>query len=212
MCDKVMTHNVADGVMIGPAIPLAGEPLPLELVNTTFVDGGRRGRVVDALGTPVELDRWLHGHAAEFDPDIREGLSRARATPAQLETYLRLRAALRGALACLTTGQPPTTGDLDVINTNSRNNAHWTEVVTGTPPRSVSRWCLEDWVMVAAGAIAAAGVELLAGPQGDRLRACPAAGCVLYFVKTHPRREWCGPVCGNRARVARYGQRRRGDT
>ena len=31
-----------------------------------------------------------------------------------------------------------------------------------------------------------------------------APGCVLYFIKDHPRREWCSTACGNRARAARH--------
>ena len=34
------------------------------------------------------------------------------------------------------------------------------------------------------------------------VRACYAPGCVLYFMKTHPRREWCSVACGNRVRAA----------
>ncbi|GAA4549378.1 CGNR zinc finger domain-containing protein [Pseudonocardia xishanensis] len=56
-------------------------------------------------------------------------------------------------------------------------------------------------------ALAEQGVELFAGDQ--ELRACPGPGCVLYFVKRHPRREWCSAGCGNRARVARHYRRHR---
>ncbi|MGW3040938.1 CGNR zinc finger domain-containing protein [Kitasatospora sp. NPDC001159] len=42
------------------------------------------------------------------------------------------------------------------------------------------------------------------------LRACHGPGCVQFFVKDHPRREWCGPGCGNRARAARHYHRQRG--
>jgi predicted RNA-binding Zn ribbon-like protein len=51
--------------------------------------------------------------------------------------------------------------------------------------------------------IAQQAVALLAD-RGDQLRACHAPGCVLYFVKSHPRREWCSVACGNRARAARH--------
>ena len=53
-------------------------------------------------------------------------------------------------------------------------------------------------------------VGLLGGADAARLRACYAPGCVLYFVKTHPRREWCSVACGNRVRAARHYQRARG--
>jgi predicted RNA-binding Zn ribbon-like protein len=51
--------------------------------------------------------------------------------------------------------------------------------------------------------VAQQAVALLAD-DGDKLRACHAPGCVLYFVKSHPRREWCSVACGNRARAARH--------
>lgn len=57
--------------------------------------------------------------------------------------------------------------------------------------------------------VATDAVHLLAGPDAPQLRACHAPGCVLYFIKTHPRREWCSDGCGNRVRAARHYQRTR---
>jgi predicted RNA-binding Zn ribbon-like protein len=57
--------------------------------------------------------------------------------------------------------------------------------------------------------VATDAVHLLTGPNAPRLRACQAPGCVLYFVKFHPRRAWCSEACGNRARAARHYQRTR---
>jgi len=55
-------------------------------------------------------------------------------------------------------------------------------------------------------------VHLLTGPDAPWLRACQAPGCVLYFLKTHPRRERCSEACGNRTRAARHYQRIRKPT
>ena len=55
--------------------------------------------------------------------------------------------------------------------------------------------------------VAIDAVHLLTGPEAAQLRACQAPGCVLYFLKTHPRREWCSEACGNRTRAARHYQR-----
>jgi predicted RNA-binding Zn ribbon-like protein len=55
--------------------------------------------------------------------------------------------------------------------------------------------------------VAEDAIQLLAGDDAASLRACYAPGCVLYFVKTHPRRQWCSVACGNRARAARHYQR-----
>ncbi|HEY8558609.1 MAG TPA: CGNR zinc finger domain-containing protein [Actinomycetes bacterium] len=41
-----------------------------------------------------------------------------------------------------------------------------------------------------------------AGPGGT--------GCGRWFVASRPRQRWCSPTCGNRARVARFQERRRG--
>ncbi|MER6023978.1 CGNR zinc finger domain-containing protein [Streptomyces anulatus] len=68
---------------------------------------------------------------------------------------------------------------------------------------------MEDPLRLALGAISAAAVELFAGEGAERLRACPAPGCILYFVRTHARREWCTVGCGNRVRVARHSRRAR---
>jgi predicted RNA-binding Zn ribbon-like protein len=49
--------------------------------------------------------------------------------------------------------------------------------------------------------------EVLAQQAPHELKACGGPGCVLYFVRDHPRREWCSEGCGNRARVARHYRR-----
>ena len=64
-------------------------------------------------------------------------------------------------------------------------------------------------VGAALAGVATEAVDLFGGTDADKLRACQAPGCVLYFVKTHPRREWCSIACGNRARAARHYHRRR---
>ena len=60
---------------------------------------------------------------------------------------------------------------------------------------------------VVLGALAADTIDLLTGPTRTDLRACGAAGCVLVFVKQHPRRQWCSNACGNRTRQARHYRR-----
>ena len=57
--------------------------------------------------------------------------------------------------------------------------------------------------------VAASAIMLVGGPGRDRLRRCTAPGCGRFFVASRPRQTWCGPSCGNRARLARFHQRRR---
>jgi predicted RNA-binding Zn ribbon-like protein len=61
----------------------------------------------------------------------------------------------------------------------------------------------------AVSAIAEDAVTLFGQDLRYELRACLAPSCVLYFLKNHPRREWCSVGCGSRARSARHYQRHR---
>ena len=71
------------------------------------------------------------------------------------------------------------------------------------------RYHAQDATAVALAAIASETIALVAGPHATDLRACGAPGCVLVFVKDHPRRRWCSVACGNRARQARHYARHR---
>jgi predicted RNA-binding Zn ribbon-like protein len=57
--------------------------------------------------------------------------------------------------------------------------------------------------------IATSAIALVGGPGRDRLRRCGAPGCGRWFLASRPRQRWCSPSCGNRARLARFQQRRR---
>jgi len=53
--------------------------------------------------------------------------------------------------------------------------------------------------------IAWSAIDLLGGPERERLRRCGACGTI--FVATRPDRLWCSDRCGNRIRVARHHAR-----
>ena len=55
--------------------------------------------------------------------------------------------------------------------------------------------------------IAAATVELLTGPDRDRLARCDAPSCGQLYLRDRTNQVWCGPVCGARARTARHDRR-----
>lgn len=50
-------------------------------------------------------------------------------------------------------------------------------------------------------------IDLLGGPERERLRRCGACGTI--FVATRPDRLWCSDRCGNRVRVSRHHARSR---
>ena len=61
----------------------------------------------------------------------------------------------------------------------------------------------------ALAAIAQDAIALVAGPDGEALRACEGPRCVQFLLRGQPRREFCSDGCATRARAARYYARRR---
>lgn len=211
-------------------LPLAGEPLPLDLVNTTYIRGGVRGRLIDALSGPPDLDAWLTAQRARFSAPVADGLSEtAPADPALLADFLELRRALRALAGACTSGDPAAPGDVGALNSWASRGTSWQELAQRGPAQqeragqepapqkpaphgrflAVCRRSESDPRRAALAQIAAEAVTLLSGTAAELLRACPAPGCVLYFVRSHPRREWCTAACGNRVRVARHSRRDR---
>ena len=184
---------------------LPSEPRPIRLMNTVWAD---RHGVHEALGTPADLARWL----------TVTGLTHPgpAVTAAGLHTAIALRDALR-RLAALKTGdtRPAAQSAIRAVDAAVR-------VVNQTAaagPRRDTLDVLGDQLRlrpaapttdpaIALATVAAEGVALLTAPDLV-LNACQAPGCVLYFVKDHPRREWCSTACGNRARAARHYRRHR---
>jgi predicted RNA-binding Zn ribbon-like protein len=196
--------------------PLLNEPLPVELMNTIWAD---RYGVHDALGDPAGAQAWLRSVAPRLDliiaPDFETTMAEAGALAGPLTA---LRDALR-RLAAEVTGDPrpaaaSPTRELDAavsaVNEAAGAAPRWPVLswAPGSEPSRFSRTCGPAAAAVVS-AIAEQAIDLFSQGERLRLRACLAPGCVLYFLKDHPRREWCSPACGNRARGSRYYQRHR---
>ncbi|MEU1621667.1 ABATE domain-containing protein [Streptomyces sp. NPDC005722] len=191
---------------------LLGEPLPVELMNTVAVENGGIG---DALADDAGVSAWLQAVAGRLraETGIRPeqlGVDDVRPVAASLRT---LRDALR-RLAAETTEdpRPPATApELERQKAISALNAlahAWPELLWPADGQT-SRVYRGDRspARLAVQLIAHQAVELFSGPDRDRLRPCLAPNCLLFFVKDHPRRQWCSPACGNRERVARHYRR-----
>jgi predicted RNA-binding Zn ribbon-like protein len=109
-------------------------------------------------------------------------------------------------------GQAPTRASLEIINRASADAvrspiARWRR---DAPPVADVDLHGTSRAQIVLGAFAVDAIDLLTGAHRRDLRACGAPGCVLLFLKDHPRREWCSATCGNRARQARHYARTRG--
>jgi predicted RNA-binding Zn ribbon-like protein len=174
-------------------------------MNTIWAD---TGGVHDELISAAALHDWL-GAVTDYD-----GTHSRKPSQAELHDALQLRDSLRRLAAYSTedvrpNAQSPVTEVDDAVNavnalTTDRPHTQLTVVdgqlrATATQHASPARSALANLGLEA--------IELLTGPEAINLRACNAPSCVLYFVKSHPRREWCSEACGNRARAARHYQR-----
>jgi predicted RNA-binding Zn ribbon-like protein len=187
---------------------LPDEPVPVRLMNTIWAD---RTGAHDDLTTQDDLSAWLQSlSAADQPPPV---------TRRQLAAARQLRDALRRLAAFVTADTRPAAASIiakvDVaIETVNR-------AATATPPAPrltrhgellrTTTAADRPTIATALAAIAIAAIDLFASDTTTALRACHAPGCVLYFVKDHPRREWCSNTCGNRARAARHYRRHRSD-
>jgi len=194
---KPETRQVSAQTWVLPA-----ESVPVRLMNTIWAD---RYGVHDALVSEADLSAWLF--ASELSrlplPTNSDELAQAR----------RLRGALRRLAALVT--EDSRSAAASPIESNQAAIAEVNAVTAvghivpnllmcaeglarGTAPKGAR-------VLAALATVAAEAIELFTG--NTPLRACQAPRCVLYFVKDHPRRQWCSDGCGNRARAARHYRR-----
>jgi predicted RNA-binding Zn ribbon-like protein len=182
--------------------PLRDEPLALELHNTLYA---ARGELTDGLETATGLSSWLAAIADRLpDPGRDADASRHR-------EFLDLRGAVRDALHTGLDGKRVPAAALEVLNGAAARAPASRRAVARPSGRlqAETRLHTADATDVALATIAADAIELLTGPDRERLRACGAPGCVLMFLKEHARRTWCSDVCGNRVRQARHYERTR---
>ena len=214
-CGTVALMSDQDHAPISTLAPVRGEPLSVELMNTIWAD---RDGVHDALATARESNAWLDAVRDRL-PEVgaAHGPARRTVTASDAARLRRLRDALRRIAAEVTDDprEPDAPGDVTTVPVGEAVTA--VNAAAGAMPPRLLR--LDRGVVgadrrssSAADALLAGfatdAVDLLAGDHdAGTLRACLAPGCVLYFVQDHPRREWCSPACGNRARVARHYER-----
>jgi predicted RNA-binding Zn ribbon-like protein len=188
-----------------PARVLPGEPAPVRFMNTIWAD---TAGVHDDLTTPAALHDWL---VTVCD---RDGTALEDPRPDELAEAKQLRDSLRRLAAfCTDDPRPAAQSPVDsvhdavaAVNRAVTHRPHAQLVMRDgrlhrdhPAPTAPTRLALAE--------LAHASIDMLAGPTATKLRACHAPGCVRYFVRSHPRREWCSEACGNRARAARHYRR-----
>ena len=196
--------------------PVAQEPLPIMLANTISID---RGRVRDSLAERADRERWVREIVTHMDLSPGPSSIEAIASPAA-ERLISLRDGIR-RLAAEHTRDPRTLGQspvpdvvtaMTIINSTSSLSSVWPELEwEDSTARRRDVWAGGTYLDALCAVLARQMIDLSTSTQWDRLQPCLAPACAQFFVKDHVRRQWCGPNCGNRARVARHTQRHQGE-
>ncbi|MFC3576592.1 CGNR zinc finger domain-containing protein [Streptomyces yaanensis] len=177
-------------------VPLTGEPLALDLVNTRPTAG-------DLLATPGDLRAWWALQADRLPEEVPEEV-----TAADLAAVQAVREHTARALDHVRRGEEPLAGDLAALNRAQRAAPAITELAWNGSAVAARRRRDGSPGLRLAASLAEAAAELLADPAVTRIRECEADDCVMLFLAAHPRRRWCSATrCGNRVRVARHYQR-----
>ena len=167
-------------------------PPAVDLANTV-VPG-----VVDLLTTSEQLARFITAERGRV-PGVEGAAGR-------LAEVRRVREPVRALLTAATAGEPLPEGDVEQVNAWSAASPTYPVLLDGVVHH---RDAARNPFHAFRAAVARSAIELAGGHQEAGLLTCPAPGCGMFYLRAHPRQQWCSPACGNRARVARHSARGR---
>ncbi|MFB4301972.1 CGNR zinc finger domain-containing protein [Actinomadura sp. NTSP31] len=184
---------------------MSDEPPALRLAGT--IRAGRTG-LTDRFATLEGLTAWVR------EQDLSPYLDTAAFTAdeAVRAQVVELRQAVRALFARLVAPAPPSRADADALPPFDQALALLNRAASPVlrqlrwqdEPREEFTPTVDGTAARLTAALADAAIGFFTDPIADQVRVCPAPRCVLYFVKRHPRQEWCSIACGNRARAARH--------
>ncbi|MBX2801878.1 MAG: CGNR zinc finger domain-containing protein [Myxococcales bacterium] len=168
--------------------PLTGEPLPLDLLNTTW--NGSAG-LVDFLASGDGVRAFSLQHGVIVDTDVSAVTASLRQARQAIRTLLtdRADADLTSVRRLLQSAR--VSADAQGITLHAEPEAHLLAV------RAVHE-----------------AVELL-HDKAERVRSCAHPSCVLWFLDTtrSGTRRWCSmATCGNRTKAKRFAEARRSES
>lgn len=166
--------------------PLTGEPLPLDLLDTVWMEDGAPR---DFFDTPGALRHWLGEHG--FPTDAPE---------AALKEHL---IEAREAIRAVASGAEGAEAWLNAVLAHGSRRPRLTDGRPGLDDAVDDPAWLPGW------RCAVAFLDLLEH-RPDRIRKCANPKCVLWYLDTtrNGSRRWHSmETCGNRAKAERYQRR-----
>ncbi|HTZ76721.1 MAG TPA: ABATE domain-containing protein [Stellaceae bacterium] len=163
--------------------------------------GNRMGQAFDRWRDAAGLARWcVEAGLVAKTPSVR---------PPQLEQARRLREAIYRTIAAVRAGRRPRSPDIEEMNLWAARSGPVPRLDAGG--RGVT-WSAGDPLEAVLATVARDAIDLLSGPDLERVRECAEASCSVLFVDaSRPgRRRWCSMSrCGNKAKKASFRARHR---
>jgi predicted RNA-binding Zn ribbon-like protein len=169
--------------------------LCLDFAATLMFRSAERPR--ELLDSPATLSAWTLGSGVVSGP--------ARCRHGDLAEAVELREVIYRLAVAHITGDHAAPDDLAVLN---RHGQRTPVAVVLDPDGTLTRLGSMKAVLAT---VARDAIELLGGPDAQRLRQCGRDGCTRMFVdRSRGRnRSWCGMrECGNRVNAAAYRRRK----
>jgi predicted RNA-binding Zn ribbon-like protein len=179
----------------GDAFRFRAGRISLDLCSTVL---WRHVQPTEQLRSPADLARWRS--------EAGLGQSRDPLTEVDLAEARRLREGIYRLVTARIRGARPPARDVAAVNAAARRPCR-------TPRLSAQgdlRWDDGEPLTAALSAVARDAIELIGGPQADRVRECAAPDCAFLFVDTSRSgaRRWCAASrCGNREHVRKHRSR-----
>lgn len=174
-----------------------GEALAIDFANTVL---RRESEYEDLLASASDVVAWT-GYQAGRVPAVD-----AEAVERRLEEVRGVRDDVFAVLAATAAGRALHGPAAQRINARVRR--HPVLRLLADPPGSSATHVAgaADPLDTLLARVADSAVELVADPNSD-LALCDAPSCGQLFIRARRNQRWCGPACGNRARVARHARR-----
>jgi predicted RNA-binding Zn ribbon-like protein len=163
--------------------------------------GNRGGHAFDRWRDGAALARWcVESGLLPEPPTVR---------PRQLEQARALREAIYRTIAAVRADRRPRSPDIGDINV-------WASLQALAPRldgsgRAVT-WIVSDPLEAVLATVARDAIDLLTGPDIERMRECAESTCSVLFVDaSRPgKRRWCSMSrCGNKVKKAAFRKRHR---
>ena len=170
-----------------------GDHFALDVVNTVQL---QRGTYAELIGSAADLQGWAELQGARL-PEVIP-------TDADVNTFRVTRDHILSLLRAVASNMDVPEECVEHIDEIARRLPVTRRIDLGDGGAVGHVVGTDDPVESLCARAASAAIDLLNGPDRERLALCDAPRCGQLFLQDRPNQQWCCSACGNRARAARH--------